>query len=47
VLLKQYPDLAKNSDALWDRIMNGEEKDHNDQTNVVIALWDEGLINAK
>jgi hypothetical protein len=35
------PQSAK---ELWLQVMNGRKKAHNSQADVVLALWDEGLI---
>lgn len=43
-LLVQTPDLSKNKAGLWKRVTGGEKK-HNSQMDVVVRLWDEGLIN--
>jgi hypothetical protein len=38
------PGLAGDVNALWERVMAGEEKRHNCQMDVVVALWREGLL---
>lgn len=43
-LLFREPALAENIPTLWDRVLNGEAKVHNHQMNVVIGLWNAGLI---
>jgi len=43
-LLKCEPDLAKDENLLWFMVMKGEEKAHNSQMDVVITLWNHGLI---
>jgi hypothetical protein len=43
-VLKNNPDLAKSTTALWNAIDNNGEN-HNSQMDVVIALWNAGLIN--
>lgn len=42
--LKDKPELAKNATALWQEVMGNEIKSHNCQMEVVISLWNEGLI---
>ncbi len=42
-LLKQDTDYLSNKHALWNKIV-GECKAHNNQMDVVIALWENGLI---
>ena len=43
-ILKQRPTLAINPQALWDQVMQGESKQHNQQMDVVISLWNSGLL---
>lgn len=38
-LLQANSTYAENPDELWRRVLKGERKKHNDQMNVVIALW--------
>lgn len=38
-LLRAEPDLARNPEGMWERIMSGENKQHNEQMSVVTALW--------
>lgn len=38
-LLRAEPDLAGNSEGMWERIMSGRIKKHNEQMSVVTALW--------
>ncbi len=33
--------------SLWSQVMNGSEKAHNNQMDVVLALWENGLITAR
>lgn len=42
-LLKQEPCLAGNKKMLW-KAVAGESKAHNGQIDVVLALWNKGLI---
>ncbi len=42
--LKQSPSLAANPTNLWYKVMKGEHKVHNHQMDVIISLWDQGLI---
>lgn len=44
-LLRKNPDLASDPKLLWRRVMDGEEKQHNGQMDVVVALWKAGLID--
>ncbi|WP_406698415.1 DUF6979 family protein [Singulisphaera sp. Ch08] len=45
-LLASEPSLANASPrALWERVMGGQKKSYNSQMDVVIALWQNGLIN--
>lgn len=43
-LLYSEPLLQKDPNILWKKILDGTEKSHNSQMNVVLALWDNGLI---
>ena len=43
-LLREKPDLYKNPREMWDCIMRGAQKAHNDQMDVVAALWKKGYI---
>ena len=45
-LLRQEPSLCDNSGELWGRVMRvlGMEKKHNNQMDVVTALWKSGHI---
>lgn len=36
--------LADDEKKLWQRVIKGEEKQHNYQMDVVIGLWNNGLI---
>jgi Family of unknown function (DUF6979) len=46
-LLSDEPALAGlRPEHLWRRVMNGETKAYNSQMDVVLALWNEGLIVA-
>ena len=40
--LRRNPTLADDSEALWQQVMEGNEKQHNQQMNVVIGLWKNG-----
>ena len=42
--LKRNPELAKDPRELWEAVMKSAEKKENSQMDVVIALWDAGLI---
>lgn len=43
-LLKVSPELSREVDRLWEQVLNGEHKSHNSQMNVVVDLWNNGLI---
>jgi hypothetical protein len=43
-LLKNDPSLAISLGRLWKQVTQGEAKQHNSQMNVVVALWNNGLI---
>jgi hypothetical protein len=43
-LLRRTPALAANRDALWIAVLRGAAKRHNGQMDVVMALWNEGII---
>ncbi|NTV89017.1 MAG: hypothetical protein HGA22_01425 [Clostridiales bacterium] len=46
--LKEVPALAENPDLLWRAVLDYESTDaskaHNSQMNVVVGLWENGLI---
>ncbi|MBW8011213.1 MAG: hypothetical protein FVQ83_08235 [Chloroflexi bacterium] len=46
-LLSKDSQLAKNKNALWIKVFDGKPITHNDQMDVVIALWKKGLIKVK
>jgi hypothetical protein len=43
-LLRMNPGLVNYKRSLWEAVMNGEVKQHNSQMDVVLALWENGLI---
>ena len=43
-LLRENSSWSNNPLKLWERIMNGVEKKHNSQMDVVIALWQAKLF---
>jgi hypothetical protein len=43
-LLKVNPALVDDKKALWEAVMNGEEKQHNSQMDVAVALWENKLV---
>lgn len=43
-LLAAEPQLADNWPELWKRVLKGDSKQHNSQMQVVIALWQYGLL---
>jgi len=46
-ILQRYPSLAGNHNRLWSKVLADEHKKHNSQMDVVIALWNAGLIQVK
>ncbi len=44
-LLKQDPSLVDFPAKLWAKVTRGQRKAHNQQMNVVIALWKKNLIH--
>jgi hypothetical protein len=42
--LRVNPDLTERPQVLWEAVMNGKTKAHNEQMVVVVALWNAGLI---
>jgi hypothetical protein len=46
-LLAVEPQLADNWPELWKRVLNGVSKQHNSQMQVVIALWQKGLLRSQ
>ena len=43
-LLKKYPTLSDNEDALWQAVQGANSKAHNSQMDVVTTLWRLGLL---
>jgi len=43
-LLNKFPEMAENKILLWNNVA-GASKAHNNQLDVVIALWDNKYIN--
>lgn len=43
-LLSEEPSYSENPNLLWNKVINDIPKKHNSQMNVVLALWNEGLI---
>jgi hypothetical protein len=43
-LLKGNPALAADRAGLWSAIVRGESKKHNQQMDVVVSLWNKGLL---
>nr|WP_313637966.1 hypothetical protein [Paenibacillus sp.] len=43
-LLKANPELAKDKNELWRKVIKGVKKQHNSQMDVVLALWNNNLI---
>ncbi len=44
MILMQVPSLASHPAALWNKVIGDQEKAHNQQMSVVIALWSNSLI---
>jgi hypothetical protein len=44
-ILKKNPRLSDSERALWDAVQGKNRKIHNSQMDVVITLWQDGLIN--
>lgn len=43
-LLRQDPSLAADPNRLWTSVLYGTRKVHNQQMDVVLALWNAGLV---
>ncbi|ETT77484.1 hypothetical protein C173_03174 [Paenibacillus sp. FSL R7-277] len=43
-LLRKNSVLANDKNRLWKEVMKGQGKSHNSQMDVVLALWNKGLI---
>lgn len=43
-MLRKDDKLAGDLDALWRAVLDGEDKQHNSQMDVVVALWKRGLL---
>ncbi len=43
-LLLSDSSLSKDSQNLWKKVIGGGEKVHNNQMDVVLALWESGLL---
>ncbi|MEK5398431.1 DUF6979 family protein [Paenibacillus sp. FSL K6-2859] len=43
-LLRGNPLLANDKNGSWKEVMKGVKKSHNSQMDVVLALWEKGLI---
>ena len=46
-LLSKCPELSTSPAKMWAHIMCGQKKTHNQQMDVVAALWNEGYIVTK
>lgn len=44
-LLHEYPAYGDDAKLLWRKVMGGESKVHNHQMDVVITLFEAGLLN--
>jgi len=44
-ILGHNPDLVYDKLGLWNEVVRGSSKKHNEQMDVVIALWDNGFID--
>jgi len=45
-ILREAPALANDRGQLWQKVIGGQQKVHNSQMDVVIALWRAGLIKS-
>lgn len=45
-LLEKDPSLSFNQNILWKKVIDGDRVAHNGQMDVVISLWNEGLIKS-
>jgi len=45
-LLSSDPALAGDRKTLWQKVMDGKVKRHNGQMDVVLALWQHGLLQS-
>jgi len=43
-LLRNEPSLSKDTKILWEKVLDGEVKQHNSQLDVVKSLWENNLI---
>ncbi len=43
-LLVANPDLTTDTKRLWGLVLGGEEKQHNQQMDIVVTLWNNDLI---
>jgi hypothetical protein len=46
-LLKDNPSLMADINELWAFVMEGEDKSHNSQMDVVVSLWKNALLKYK
>lgn len=46
-ILSANPALKSEPAELWALVMNGQEKVENSQMDVVIGLWEQGLVNVR
>lgn len=46
-ILGVSPSLADDESVLWGRVMAGEDKVPNHQMDVIVSLWNAGLVNSK
>ena len=44
LLLRKQPTLSQDKNALWRKILNGANKKHNAQMDVVVSLWENDLF---
>ena len=44
-LLRARPELSNDPSGLWEEVMAGRIKQHNEQMSVVVALWKNGDIH--
>ncbi len=39
------PELLSDKDKLWSKVLDGEKKQQNSQMDIIITLWNNGIIN--
>ena len=46
-LIADNPELLSDKDKLWIKVIDGEKKKQNSQMDIVITLWNDGVIDKK